>query len=227
LSGERGIAVVGGGSGALGRAVAVRLVADGFAVVVAARRPPDPDVPGALFVPCDLGVPADVEALAARVEAEGRWAAAVNASGAYAGDRGHRVSEDDRAAGLDVNLLGPWRLAAAAARAMEDRGAGGGIVNVIGRAAVEVAAGQAVYQVAKTGLLRLTEVMAAELREAGITVNAVLPSIMDTPLNRRVMPDADFSRWVPVERVAAVVSWLLSPEADQVSGAAVPVYGRA
>ena len=227
MSAERGIAVVGGGSGALGRAVAVRLVADGFAVVVAARRPPDPDVPGALFVPCNLGVPADVEALAAQVGTQGRWAAAVNASGGYSGDLGHRVSEDDRAAGLDVNLLGPWRLAAAAARAMEEQGGGGGIVNVIGRAAVEVAAGQAVYQVAKTGLLRLTEVMAAELREAGITVNAVLPSIMDTPLNRRMMPDADFSRWVPVERVAAAVSWLLSPEADQVSGAAVPVYGRA
>ena len=227
MSGERSIAVVGGGSGALGRAVAVRLAADGFRVVVAARRPPEPEVPGALFVPCDLGVPADLEALAARVGTEGRWAAAVNASGGYAGDLGHRVSEDDRAAGLDVNLLGPWRLAAAAARAMEDQGGGGGIVNVIGRAAVEVAAGQSVYQVAKVALLRLTEVMAAELREAGITVNAVLPSIMDTPLNRRVMPDADFSRWVPVERVAAAVAWLLSPEADQVSGAAVPVYGRA
>lgn len=227
MSGERGVAVVGGGSGALGRAVAVRLVADGFRVVVAARRPPEPEVPGALFVACDLGVPADLEALAARVGAEGRWAAAVNASGGFAPNLAHRVSEDDRAGGLEVNLLGPWRLAATAARAMEDQGGGGGIVNVIGRSAVEVAAGQAVYQVAKTALLRVTEVMAAELREAGITVNAVLPSIMDTPLNRRVMPDADFSRWVPVERVAAAVSWLLSPEAEQVSGAAVPVYGRA
>ena len=227
MSGGQRIAVVGGGSGALGRAVAVRLVADGHPVVVAARRPPDPDVPGALFVPCDLGLPSDVEALDARVRAEGGWAAAVNASGGYAGDLGHRVSEDDRAARLDLNLVGPWRLAAAAARAMEEQGGGGRIVNVLGRAAVEVAPGQAVYQVAKAALLRLTEVMAAELREAGITVNAVLPSIMDTPTNRAAMPGADTSRWVPVERVAAAVSWLLSPEADQVSGAAVPVYGRA
>jgi NAD(P)-dependent dehydrogenase (short-subunit alcohol dehydrogenase family) len=223
----RGIAVVGGGAGALGRAVAARLASDGFTVVVASRRPPDPDVPGALFLRCDLGVPADVEALADRVRAEGEWTAAVNASGGYAGDLAHRVSEDDRAARLDLNLLGPWRLAAAAARAMEQQGGGGRIVNVLGRAAVEVAAGQAVYQVAKAALLRLTEVMAAELREAGITVNALLPSIMDTPQNRLAMPDADRARWVPVERVAAAVSWLLSPESDVVSGAAVPVYGRA
>jgi NAD(P)-dependent dehydrogenase (short-subunit alcohol dehydrogenase family) len=227
LSAPPRIAVVGGGSGALGRAVAVRLVDDGFPVVVAARRPPDPDVPGAVFVRCDLGVPSDVEALDARVRADGGWAAVVNASGGYAGDLAHRIGEDERAARLDLNLIGPWRLAAAAARAMEEQGDGGRIVNVISRAAVEVAAGQAAYQVAKAGLLRLTEVMARELLESGITVNAVLPSIMDTPANRRGMPGADTSRWVPVERVAAVVSWLLSAGAGQTSGAAVPVYGRA
>jgi NAD(P)-dependent dehydrogenase (short-subunit alcohol dehydrogenase family) len=227
LSGERRIAVVGGGGGALGRAVVTRLLADGWPVVVAARHLPDPEIAGALFAACDLADPAAVEALAGRVRAEGEWAAVVNCSGAYAGDLGHRVSEEDRAARLDVNLLGPWRLAAAGARAMEEQGGGGRIVNVIGRAAVEVASGQAAYQVAKAALLRLTEVMAAELRETGITVNAVLPSIMDTPLNRRVMPDADHSRWVPVDRVAAAVAWLLSPDSDHVSGAAVPVYGRA
>lgn len=207
--------------------MAARLASDGYTVVVASRRPPDPDIPGTLFVRTDLGVPADVDALTARVRAEGPWTAAVNASGGYAGDLAHRVSEEDRAARLDLNLIGPWRLAAAAARTMEQQGGGGRIVNVLGRAAVEVAAGQSVYQVAKAALLRLTEVMASELRDTGITVNAVLPSIMDTPQNRAAMPGGDRSRWVPVERVAAAVSWLVSAEADQVSGAAVPVYGRA
>ncbi|MGH7746512.1 MAG: SDR family oxidoreductase, partial [Candidatus Dormibacteria bacterium] len=168
---------------------------------------------------------ATVEALDTRVRSEGGWAAVVNCSGGYAGDLAHRVGEEDRAARMEANLLGPWRLAAAGARAMEEQGGGGRIVNVAGRAAVEVAAGQAVYQVAKAALLRLTQVMALELRESGITVNAVLPSIMDTPQNRRDMPDADHSRWVPTERVAAAIAWLLSPEADVVSGAAVPVYG--
>lgn len=227
MSGERRIAVVGGGGGALGRAVSERLLLDGWPVVVAARHEPRPAIPGALFVACDLSDPGAVEALGARVRAEGEWAAVVNTSGGYAGDLGHAVTEDDRAARLELNLLGPWRLAAAGARAMEAQGGGGRIVNVLGRAAVEVAAGQAVYQVAKAALLRLTQVMAVELRDSGITVNAVLPSIMDTPSNRRDMPDADHSLWVPTARVAAAVAWLLSPDADQVSGAAVPVYGRA
>ncbi|HEX3608003.1 MAG TPA: SDR family NAD(P)-dependent oxidoreductase [Candidatus Dormibacteraeota bacterium] len=225
MSGERRLAVVGGAAGALGRAVVTRLVADGWGVIAAARH--DPQIPGAAFAACDLSDPASVETLARVVVAEGQWAAAVNASGGFAGDLAHRASEEDRAARLDLNLVGPWRLAAAAARAMEDQGGGGRIVNVLGRAAVEVAAGQAVYQVSKAALLRLTEVMAVELRDAGITANAVLPSVMDTPTNRAAMPDADHSRWVPVERVAAVIAWLLSPDAAEVSGAAVPVYGRA
>jgi NAD(P)-dependent dehydrogenase (short-subunit alcohol dehydrogenase family) len=226
LSGERRLVVVGGGAGALGRAVVTRLLADGWPVVVAGRHRPDPEIPGALSIICDLGDPAAVAALAESVRTEGEWAGVVNCSGGYSGDLGHRVSEDERAARLELNLLGPWRLAAAGARAMEEQGGGGRIVNVIGRAAVDVAAGQAVYQVAKAALLRLTQVMAAELRESAITVNAVLPGIMDTPANRRDMPDADHSRWVPTDRVAATVAWLMSPDADQVSGAPVPVYGR-
>ena len=222
-----GIAVVGGGGGALGRSVTERLLDDGWTVVVAARHTPDPPVPGALALVCDLADAEAVEALAERVQAEGRWEAVVNCSGGYAADRAHLVSEQERAARLEVNLLGPWRLAAAGARAMERQGGGGRIVNVAGRAALEVARDQAVYQVAKAALLRLTQVMAAELRDRGITVNAVLPSVMDTPANRRAMTDADPARWVPTERVAAVVSWLLSPEAAEVSGAAVPVYGSA
>jgi NAD(P)-dependent dehydrogenase (short-subunit alcohol dehydrogenase family) len=223
--GDRRIAVVGGGGGALGRSVAARLLGDGWSVVVAARHAPDPPVSGARAIACDLSDAAAVEALAEQVQAEGRWEAVVNCSGGYAGDLAHRVSEADRAARLELNLTGPWRLAAAGARAMEERG-GGRIVNVAGRAAVEVAAGQAVYQVAKAALVRLTQVMAAELRGRGITVNAVLPGIMDTPANRRDMAGADVSRWVPTERVAGVVAWLLSPDAAEVSGAAVPVYGR-
>jgi len=225
---RRGVAVVGGGAGALGRAVVERLLGDGWPVVVPMRSPQDAELPAAAtVVACDLRVSADVDALAAAVKGIGPWRVAVNASGGYAGGEAHRIDDEEMVDQLELNLLGPWRLARAAARAMIEQGGGGRIVNVGSRAAVEVAGGQAAYQVAKTGLVRLTQVMARELREHDITVNAVLPSIMDTEANRFAMPNADHSRWVPVERVAATIAWLLSPDADIVSGGAIPVYGRA
>jgi NAD(P)-dependent dehydrogenase (short-subunit alcohol dehydrogenase family) len=224
----RGVATVGGGTGALGSAVVDRLAADGWSVVVPVRRPPDSGLPaGVTAIPCDLRNPAEVAALAVAVGRMGPWRAVINASGGYAGGEAHRIDDEEMIEHLELNFLGPWRLARAGARAMIDQGGGGRIVNVGSRAAVEVAPGQAAYQIAKAALLRLTQVMALELREHDVTVNAVLPSIMDTPANRFAMPNADHSRWVPVERVAATIAWLLSPDADIVSGGAIPVYGRA
>jgi NAD(P)-dependent dehydrogenase (short-subunit alcohol dehydrogenase family) len=127
---------------------------------------------------------------------------------------------------LEINLLGPWRLSAAAARAMQAHGRGGRIVTVLSRAAVTPLAGQAAYQVSKAAAARVVELMALELRDRGITVNGVMPSTMDTPANRQAMAKADWSRWTPVEHVAEVMAWLLSDAAADVSGALVPVYGR-
>jgi len=224
----RGVAVVGGGAGALGRAVVDRLLADGYAVVVPVRRPQDADLPAAATaVQCDLRSADEVDRLAETVRAAGPWRVLVNASGGYAGGEAHRIDDEEMRDLLELNLLGPWRLARAAARAMIDQGQGGRIVNVSSRAAVDVAGGQAAYQVAKTGLVRLTEVMAVELREHSITVNAVMPSIMDTPANRFAMPHADHSRWPQTGEVAATIAWLLTDEASLVSGAAIPAFGRA
>jgi NAD(P)-dependent dehydrogenase (short-subunit alcohol dehydrogenase family) len=226
--GGRGVAVVGGGTGALGRAVIDRLLGDGWAVVVPVRRPQDADLPAAaVIVPCDLRIAAEIEGVTHAVAAIGPWRALVNASGGYAGGEAHRIDDEEMIDHLELNLLGPWRLARAAARAMIERAEGGRIVNVASRAAVDVAAGQAAYQVAKTALVRLTEVMALELGEHGITVNAVLPSIMDTPANRFAMPHADHARWPQPAQVAATIAWLLSTDAGLVSGAAIPAFGRA
>jgi NAD(P)-dependent dehydrogenase (short-subunit alcohol dehydrogenase family) len=224
----RGVAVVGGGAGALGRAVVERLLADGWPVVVPVRRPQDADLPAAAtVVACDLRVAAEIDAVATAVRALGPWRALVNASGGYAGGEAHRIDDEEMQDHLELNLLGPWRLARAAARAMIEQGGGGRIVNVASRAAVDVAAGQAAYQVAKTALVRLTEVMALELREHDITVNAVMPSIMDTPANRFAMPRADHSRWPRPSQVATTIAWLLSDDSVLVSGASIPVFGRA
>lgn len=225
---RRGVAVVGGGAGALGRAVVDRLLGDGWPVVVPVRRPQDAELPAAATViACDLRVSAEVDAVADAVRGIGPWRALVNASGGYAGGEAHRIDDVEMIDQLELNFLGPWRLARAAARAMIEQASGGRIVSVASRAAVDVAPGQAGYQVAKAALVRLTQVMALELREHDITVNAVLPSIMDTPANRFAMPRAEHDRWPQPAEVAAAVAWLLGDEADVVSGAVVPAFGRA
>jgi len=224
---RRGVAVVGGGAGALGRAVVDRLLASGWPVVVPVRRPQDADLPAAaVVVPCDLRVTAEVDAVAEAVQAIGPWKVLVNASGGYAGGEAHRIDDQEMMDQLELNFLGPWRLARAAARAMIEHAQGGRIVNVASRSAVDVAPGQAAYQVAKTALVRLTQVMALELREHAITVNAVLPSILDTPANRFAMPHADHARWPETSHVAATIEWLLSDDAEVVSGGVIPAYGR-
>lgn len=220
---QPGVTVVGGGGGALGSAVVRRLVAAGHRVVIPTRHP-DSDAPaeGVTRVACDLDDPAAVERLREAVDSMGPWRGLVSASGGFAGGRAHEVGDGAIEAQLGANLLGPWRLARAAATSMVAGGAGGRIVFVASRAAVEVARNQAPYQVSKAAVLRLSQVMAAELRGHGITVNAVLPGTMDTAANRASMPDADRSTWVTTDSVAAVIEWLLSDVAAIVSGAAIP-----
>ena len=82
------------------------------------------------------------------------------------------------------------------------------------------------YTASKAGVLKLTEALAAEVKDHGITVNAVLPSTIDTPANRADMPKADFSRWVAPRDIASVIVFLLSDEARAVTGALIPVSGR-
>ena len=85
----------------------------------------------------------------------------------------------------------------------------------------------AAYCVGKAAVMRLTEAMATELRAGGITVNCIMPSVIDTPQNRTAMPKADFSTWVSPESLADTVAFLTSSQARDISGAAIPVYGRA
>ncbi|MDW8107855.1 MAG: SDR family oxidoreductase, partial [Armatimonadota bacterium] len=105
------------------------------------------------------------------------------------------------------------------------RAGGGAIVHISGRAGLAGFAGGAGYCVAKAGVIRLTEVLAAELKEHGVNVNCALPGTIDTPANRAARPDADFERWVPPEAIGEVIMFLCSPAARAIHGAAIPVYG--
>ena len=127
---------------------------------------------------------------------------------------------------LEMNLISCILCCRAAVRSMAD--AGGRIVNVGARPALEwrTGAGMTAYTASKAGVAALTAALAEEVAKAGILVNAVAPSIMDTPANRQAMPKADHALWPKIEEVAATIAFLASPENLVTRGAIVPVYGK-
>jgi NAD(P)-dependent dehydrogenase (short-subunit alcohol dehydrogenase family) len=131
---------------------------------------------------------------------------------------------------IDMNLVSCMLCCRTAVRAMarSESESGGRIVNVAARAALEwrSGAGMAAYTASKAAVAALTVALAEEVAKNGILVNAVAPSIMDTPANRQAMPKADFSLWPKVEEVAATILFLASPDNRVTRGAVVPVYGR-
>ena len=124
-----------------------------------------------------------------------------------------------------INLKTALNASRAALPYLLESGAGR-IVNVGAQAAVHAPEGMGAYAASKAAVHRLTESLADELKLRGVTVNAVLPSIIDTPVNRADMPKADFSRWVSPADLAAVLLFLASDEARAVTGALIPVTGK-
>jgi NAD(P)-dependent dehydrogenase (short-subunit alcohol dehydrogenase family) len=124
-----------------------------------------------------------------------------------------------------MNVQTASNAARAAIGALKSSGSGR-IVNVGANGAVKAGAGMGPYAASKAGVHKLTEALAEELKGDGVTVNAVLPSILDTPVNRADMPDADFATWVSPADLAAVILFLASEPARAVTGALVPVMGR-
>ncbi len=131
---------------------------------------------------------------------------------------------------FEMNLLSCMLCCRAAIRAMSGSATtdGGRIVNVAARPALEwrSGAGMTAYTVSKAGVAALTVALAEEVAKDGILVNAVAPSIMDTPANRQAMPKADHALWPKVEEVAATIAFLASPDNRVTRGAIVPVYGK-
>lgn len=114
-----------------------------------------------------------------------------------------------------------------AVRSIRRAGGGGRIVNVAARPVVAPVGGMSAYAASKAGVAALTQGLAAELRDEGILVNAILPSIIDTPANRAAMPNADVAAWPKPAELAEAIGFLASPANTLTSGSLVPVYGRA
>ncbi len=126
-----------------------------------------------------------------------------------------------------INCVTAFLCCREAARAMRITGDGGRIVNVTARPVLEPVGGMVAYSMAKAGVASLTQTLADELRADRILVNAIVPSIIDTPANRAAMPDADFAVWPKAADLAAAIAYLVSPVNRVTSGALVPVYGGA
>jgi NAD(P)-dependent dehydrogenase (short-subunit alcohol dehydrogenase family) len=129
---------------------------------------------------------------------------------------------------VELNLVTSFLCCRAAVRGMARSGAGGRIVNVAARPALEwrTGAGMTAYTATKAAVAALTVALAQEVAKDGILVNAVAPSIIDTPANRNAQPDADHAAWPKPEQIAQTIVFLASPDNEVTRGAIVPVYGR-
>jgi NAD(P)-dependent dehydrogenase (short-subunit alcohol dehydrogenase family) len=142
------------------------------------------------------------------------------------GGRVHETPVEDFEAQLRLNLR-PTYLVTAAALPHLIKAGGGSVVCVSSRAALNPFPGAAGYITAKAALLTLVDALAVEYRDDGVRVNAILPSVIDTPANRAHNPDADPSTWVAPEQIADLIAYLCSDASAATSGAHIPIYGRA
>jgi NAD(P)-dependent dehydrogenase (short-subunit alcohol dehydrogenase family) len=223
--------VVTGGTGALGGAVVGALLAAGASCHVpyihdaeAERFPHKAHERVRLLGGTDLSDEAAVARLYGGVP---RLWASIHLAGGFVMAPIGETDKKALMAQIETNLASCFLCCRAAVQALKAAG-GGRIVNVAARPALEPrqGAGMTAYTASKGAVAALTEALAQEVAADGILVNAIAPSIMDTPLNRKYMPKADFALWPKVEEVAATVVFLASPENRVTRGAVVPAYGR-
>jgi NAD(P)-dependent dehydrogenase (short-subunit alcohol dehydrogenase family) len=230
------IVLIAGGTGGLGREVTKAFLDAGARVVVTYRHAEEfasmasaAEQAGATppeGLAADVTDAASVEKVIFDILGKhGRIDIMVNAVGGYAG--GTNLWEVDPRVYdqmLDLNLKAGFALARSVVPVMIRQNRGW-IVNIASKAALDHAAGSGLYAASKAGALALFDSLAAEVKPHNINVNSVLPSIIDTPANRKAMPKADFTKWPKPEDIARVILFLCSEDARLIHGAAIPVYG--
>ncbi len=233
------LAVIMGATGGLGSAIVDAFASRGDRVIAVARSRAEVSQLASKFPGVVTGDTADltsrlaVDDLWERIDRVGtpRWV--VNATGGYRAGKVADSTPDDFTFMMDLNLGTAWWSCRAAARRMQivpspsGGGQGGGcIVNVSSRSALEAEPGAAAYAVAKAGVIKLTEVLAAELKASGVRVNVIVPAIIDTTVNRQVLPEKVMQKAVAPAEIAAVIAYLCSDTALAITGATIPVYGK-
>jgi NAD(P)-dependent dehydrogenase (short-subunit alcohol dehydrogenase family) len=228
--------LVAGGTGGLGNAVSLAFLEEGARVVVTYRKEEEyadlksgagvkaAALEGSLVDVTDER--ATAELVAGIVARHGRLDALVNAVGGYVG--GVTLWELETKvfdAMLSLNLRSGYALARAVLPAMLKQ-RHGSIVNVAAKAAFDHGAGAGAYAASKAAAVAMMDSLAADVKGTGVRVNSILPSIIDTAVNRKAMPNGDFTFWPKPEEIAQVILFLCSDNAAVIHGAAVPVYGN-
>jgi len=222
------IAVVTGANGGLGAFVTQALLDAGATVVGVSKDIRQSDFSSAAFtaLPADLLTAAGATSMVASVVARfGRIDVLAHTVVGFAG--GKSIAETDDATFqrmFDLNLNSTFYLLRAAIPAL--RRAGNGRIIAIGsRAALEPGAGVGAYSASKAAMVSLIRTVALENKDAGLTANVILPGTIDTPANRKAMPNADVSKWVQPATIASLIAWLAGEAGKDVNGAVIPVYG--
>ena len=222
------LAVIMGATGGLGSAIVDAFAKRGDRVIAVARSRAEVSQLASKY---PGGVAGDTADLTSRLEVDDLWERidrvgsprwVVNATGGYRAGKVVDSTPDDFTFMMDLNLGTAWWSGRAAARRMK----GGAIVNVSSRSGVVAEPGAAAYAIAKAGVIKLTEVLAAELKASGVRVNVVVPAVIDTPANRQALPEKVMQKAVAPAEIAAVIAYLCSDAAVAITGAAIPVYGK-
>jgi NAD(P)-dependent dehydrogenase (short-subunit alcohol dehydrogenase family) len=245
------LAVILGATGGLGTSIVDAFARRGDRVVAVARsragvsdlaaKYPSASGGGVFGDTADLTSRLAVDDLWERIDRIGvpRWV--VNATGGFRAGKLVDSTPDDFSFMMDLNLGSAWWSCRAAARRMAQppsappqtpsplwggSGKGSAIVNVSSRSGLVAEPGAAAYAVAKAAVIKLTEVLAAELKASGVRVNAVVPAVIDTPANRQSLPEKVMAKAVAPAEIAAVIAYLCSDAAAAITGTVIPVYGR-
>lgn len=230
------IVVVTGGAGNLGTAAVKRFYGAGARVAVIDRErdmvtsvfgDEIPEGDYCLYVAGNLLDEASVAEMTQKImDRFGRIDVLINIAGGFSmGPPLHETPLKTYEFMMDLNAKSVFLMCRAVIPHMLDQG-GGKIVSTAARAGLKGAAKMGPYTASKAAVIRLTEAMAAELRDDNINVNCIMPGTIDTPGNRKDMPNADFGKWVQPESLADVFFFLATDQARDINGAAIPVYGR-
>ena len=215
------VVLITGGAGALGQTVVPAFVSTGASVILGDRTPVQ--MPGITALKADFTDHTQVRNLVDEViRTSGRLDALINLVGGFATGRLVETDVSLWQQMLTMNLTSAFLLSQAVLPFMLQHGQGR-IVHVAARAALEPFSGAAAYIVSKVGLIGLIRTLSLELAGSGVTVNAVLPSTIDTPANRRAMPAADPSKWARPDSIAHTLTFLASEAASQINGALISI----